>query len=226
MEALQRLKELSFGHREKIRKVQSESQNSSSGSWLRRLKLGKSKGRKSLPPLQSFTEHEPQNSPTSRNAWFRSSQSTTYHPQWSASTPSRTSLPHRGGGAAPPPPLHHSSQWPLSDSVTDENVETWVNSSLVQCPSCTQSSMRSSLSTDTVEDRRNELIKVRNSKLLCKEEATLTENEKIIRRSLEKVNSWLKELPNTFDPVTVPENETQKAAARGLHGHYFKDHRV
>lgn len=38
MEALQRLKELSFGHREKIRKVQKSSESSSSGSWLRRLK--------------------------------------------------------------------------------------------------------------------------------------------------------------------------------------------
>ena len=34
----------------------------------------------------------------------------------------------------------------------------------------------------------NYIISVRNSKLLCKEEATLTENEKIIRRSLEKVS--------------------------------------
>ena len=44
-----------------------------------------------------------------------------------------------------------------------------------------------------------------------------------------QVNSWLKDLPTAFDPVTAPENpETQKTAARGhgLHGHYFKDHRV
>lgn len=34
----------------------------------------------------------------------------------------------------------------------------------------------------------NYIFSVRNSKLLCKEEATLTENEKIIRRSLEKVS--------------------------------------
>lgn len=36
----------------------------------------------------------------------------------------------------------------------------------------------------------NYIFSVRNSKLLCKEEATLTENEKIIRRSLEKVSFW------------------------------------
>ncbi|CBY38013.1 unnamed protein product [Oikopleura dioica] len=132
MEALQRLKELSFGHREKIRKVQKSSESSSSGSWLRRLKLGKSKGRKSLPPLASYTEQESHQSPQAKNGWFRSSQSTTYHPQWSASTPSRTSLAPRTASLVHAG-SHGHSQWPLSDSVTDENVETWANSSLVQC---------------------------------------------------------------------------------------------
>merc|ERR1712037_532229 len=95
---------------------------------------------------------------------------------------------------------------------------------LVQCHSCTQSSMISSLSTDTVEDRRNELIKVRNSKLLCKEEATLTENEKIIRRSLEKVNSWLKELPTNFEAIVTQQQEP-RTPGRPI-SHYLKNHRV
>ncbi|CBY12857.1 unnamed protein product [Oikopleura dioica] len=177
----------------------------------------------SLPPLASYTEQESHQSPQAKNGWFRSSQSTTYHPQWSASTPSRTSLAPRTASLVHAG-SHGHSQWPLSDSVTDENVETWANSSLVQCHSCTQSSMRSSLSTDTVEDRRNELIKVRNSKLLCKEEATLTENEKIIRRSLEKVNSWLKELPTTYDPIVTQETRNP-VAGRPL-SHYLKNNRV
>lgn len=66
-----------------------------------------------------------------KNGWFRSSQSTTYHPQWSASTPSRTSLaPRTASLVHATSGSHGHSQWPLSDSVTDENVETWANSSV------------------------------------------------------------------------------------------------
>jgi len=51
------------------------------------------------------------------------------------------------------------------------------------------------------EMKRNEQIKARNCYLLEKNAESLSENEKIIRRSLEKVDSWLRELPATFPPI-------------------------
>ena len=41
----------------------------------------------------------------------------------------------------------------------------------------------------------------RNCYLLEKNSETLSENEKIIRRSVEKVDTWLRELPSTFPPI-------------------------
>ena len=42
---------------------------------------------------------------------------------------------------------------------------------------------------------------VRNSTLLLKEDSQLTENERIIRRSVEKVDTWLRDLPPSFNPI-------------------------
>ena len=44
-------------------------------------------------------------------------------------------------------------------------------------------------------------LTARNCYLLEKSAESLSENEKIIRRSLEKVDSWLRELPATFPPI-------------------------
>jgi len=54
---------------------------------------------------------------------------------------------------------------------------------------------------DLNEVKRNEQIKARNCYLLEKNSEALSENEKIIRRSVEKVDSWLRELPSTFPPI-------------------------
>lgn len=51
------------------------------------------------------------------------------------------------------------------------------------------------------EQRRNEQIKARNCTLMHKDETQLSENEKIIRRSVEKVDGWLRELPPTYHPI-------------------------
>ena len=47
-------------------------------------------------------------------------------------------------------------------------------------------------------------FKVRNSNLLNKASGDLSENEKIIRRSVEKVDTWLKDLPPSF--TAIPNN--------------------
>ena len=47
-------------------------------------------------------------------------------------------------------------------------------------------------------------FEVRNSNLLNKASGDLSENEKIIRRSVEKVDTWLKDLPPSF--TAIPNN--------------------